>query len=157
VSQALSIDTLQRLQSVMTHMLEEAANANWQELSRLDSERRVLLEYIGTQALTHTDRLDGAAMASGQLQARQRLGHDHPATADKKSHATAMPAADARVTQSPEHQALCKTLKKLDQRIIDTVQQARRQLIEQTRDLRAQVCAKNGYEKARNMRTSSHS
>lgn len=41
---ALTISELVKVHTLMLSMLEEAVNANWQELNRLDSERRVLLE-----------------------------------------------------------------------------------------------------------------
>lgn len=44
MSEALTIAQLVKVHTLMLSMLEEAVNANWQELNRLDSERRVLLE-----------------------------------------------------------------------------------------------------------------
>lgn len=44
MSGALTISELVKVHTLMLSMLNEAVNANWQELNRLDSERRVLLE-----------------------------------------------------------------------------------------------------------------
>lgn len=124
----LSIEQLRRLEGIMQTMLAEANNANWQELSRLDSERRVLIDYQERSLGKHINAPDKAPAISS-----------------------------ARTTPNPEYLALSAELKALDKAITTTVLNARHALLEQTRGLRAQVSAKKGYEQANTMKVNSYS
>lgn len=56
MSQALTIAQLVKVHTLMLSMLDEAVNANWQELNRLDSERRVLLDENSSSTLTEQSK-----------------------------------------------------------------------------------------------------
>lgn len=157
----LSIEQLKRLHDIMQTMLAEANDANWQELSRLDSERRVLIEYRerlnGPRTTVHDKASDGVQASpdlqtesgentSGDLRSVQLSGS--PAAAETHS---------SRQAANPEYLALSAELKALDEAITTTVLNARQALLEQTRGLRAQVSAKKGYEQASTMKVSSYS
>ena len=127
MKQPLSIDQLKRLKVIMQMMLSEANNANWQELSRLDSERRVLIDFDAAVLDEHKDAVE-------------------PESAERKR----------SLDRQTEYQALSNELVAIDEEISNTVQKARQALLEQTRGLKAQVSAKKEYEQANTMKVSSY-
>ena len=127
MKQPLSIDQLKRLKVIMQMMLSEANNANWQELSRLDSERRVLIDFDAAVLDEHKDAVE-------------------PESAERKR----------SLDRQTEYQALSNELVAIDEEISNTVQKARQALLEQTRGLKAQVSAKKEYEQVNTMKVSSY-
>ena len=127
MKQPLSIDQLKRLKVIMQMMRSEANNANWQELSRLDSERRVLIDFDAAVLDEHKDAVE-------------------PESAERKR----------SLDRQTEYQALSNELVAIDEEISNTVQKARQALLEQTRGLKAQVSAKKEYEQANTMKVSSY-
>ena len=113
------------LHDIMQAMLHEASRSNWQELSRLDSERRVLLQYV--------DRADPQQATDNTI-------------ADEQRHADT-----SRSNPVPEEEQLRRCLLALDQEINLTVQNAREALVLETRDLRAQHTAQQSYARANAM------
>ncbi len=157
---SLSISQLKRLKDIMQTMLSEANNANWQELSRLDSERRVLIDY------------QAAATGRRNIQIDQTSGHrqqppdtqiattsDAPvgSTTEGVHSSSALSDPSTGFKPNPEYLALSTELTAIDKEISKTVQNARQALLEQTRGLRAQVSAKKEYEQASIMKVSSYS
>lgn len=156
----LSIEVLKRLKSVMQAMAVEANNADWQELSRLDNERRKLIDYKDHEA----DKRSAMVEAPGKGQLPQDISAESHLSARGGFQETYPPRSfrvtgsnDNATTRDPEYLALCKELTALDTEISNTVQKARQALLEQTRGLRAQVSAKKRYEQANTMKVSSYS
>ena len=156
----LSIEQLKRIKGIMLSMLAEASIANWQELSRLDSERRVMLNYQGRVS----DSSDGCQEISlgGQPVPVPRAESTRTAPEVLRtallSHSTKTPDNSSAVTvKSSEYHVLSAELAALDQEIITTVLKARQSVLEQTRGLQAQVSAKKCYEQANVMKVSSYS
>lgn len=129
----LSIDEMSRILVIMEQMLLEAANANWQELSRLDSERRVLLGYQERQRSNNE-----------LLQANDSL---RAAPGERET---------PEFTQTEEYLGLKERLMELDARITRKVDESRQLLIEQNRGLQAQVSAKKSYEHTRALPATSY-
>ena len=156
----LSISQLKKLRLIMRTMLSEANNANWQELSRLDSERRVLINYKSVATDTHKIQIDSAPS-----QRQQPRGIETESTSQARAGSTtpdtrASSALEGISTASKpdqEYLALSTELTAIDKEISKTVQAARQALLEQTRGLKAQVSAKNEYEQANIMKVSSYS
>lgn len=145
----------------MRTMLVEANNANWQELSRLDSERRVLIGYKERSA-KNNQKLDGntteAARPTSESVKVPGSMSQQEAQATSSSEATASTTVGSTgYSPTTEYVALSKELAALDKEITRTVLDARHALLEQTRVLRAQVSAKKGYEQANTMKISSYS
>lgn len=158
----LSIEQLKRLKGIMQTMLAEANNANWQELSRLDSERRVLIGYKERTRSTLDTQLNKGSEGA-QSSPRSSLANTGRGTRQEPQ-ATPLfesPASTAVSSIKPavisEHAALSAELTALDKEINTTVLSARNVMLEQTRVLRAQVSAKKGYEKANTIQISSYS
>ena len=95
----LSIVQLKQLKGIMQSMLAEANDANWQELSRLDSERRVLIGYTERTRTTHDTRLDEA---SKDGKASPPGSQTEPGSRIKpESQARPFPASPVSTTVSP--------------------------------------------------------
>ena len=157
---SLSISQLKRLKDIMQTMLSEANNANWQELSRLDSERRVLIKYKSA-ATDKPTTPDASTSASRQqpLNIHQRPTSQSHAESPAPGVRSSSTHSDNSTELKPdsEYLALSTELIAIDKEISRTVQKARQALLEQTRGLRAQVSAKNEYEQANIMKVSSYS
>ncbi|MFK7861400.1 MAG: hypothetical protein AB8B64_21470 [Granulosicoccus sp.] len=122
----LSTGELERLIEIMRDMYDFAMTSNWQELTRLDSERRVLLSYDSPVAspdtkYQHANHLTTAAM--------EHLHH-------KEAYDT---APDSR------SEGLISEIRHLDSQIVQTVLTQRKQLLKETRGLSAQMKVKNIY------------
>ncbi|ASJ71794.1 hypothetical protein [Granulosicoccus antarcticus] len=162
MSPSLSIEQLRQLKVIMQSMLSEASNANWQELSRLDSERRVLINY---KAATSVERKILGNPASQNAQQQQSEIDNGSGSTDRLNNSQRMrllPSLGSAHSAKPspsdlEYQALSAELTAIDKRISSTVQEARKVLLEQTRGLKAQVSAKKGYEQTKTMKVSSYS
>ncbi len=157
---SLSIDQLKRLKGIMQTMLLEANNANWQELSRLDSERRVLIDYkeraSGKPNVSHKASSGGQPPSDSQTGSGRVTPENLWATQPSRS-PVAPESRSAGTTPTREYLALSAELTELDKEITTTVLNARHALLEQTRGLRAQVSAKKRYEQANTMKVSSYS
>lgn len=114
MSNALHISELVKVHSVMLSMLEQAVNANWQELNRLDSERRILLENK----------------------------NDSP--------------VNRAITSNVDYKDWCNKILELDAKINETVVQAKKDLMKESRDLTAQKNAKKGYQNAASMQATTY-
>lgn len=135
--QSLSIDKLDALHRIMRAMLNEAASANWPELARLDNERRVLLEYSELQTATKVDVTAEQPEAVNNTPDETKVAQEHD--------------------RDPVYETLCKKLKSLDKQINETVENARELLVNETRDHRAQVTAKKGYDQANSIQYATYS
>lgn len=135
--QSLSIDKLDALHRIMCAMLNEAASANWPELARLDNERRVLLEYSEVQTATKVDVTAEQPEAVNNTPDETKVAQEHD--------------------RDPAYETLCKKLKSLDKQINETVENARELLVNETRDHRAQVTAKKGYDQANSIQYATYS
>ena len=158
----LSIVQLKQLKGIMQSMLAEANDANWQGLSRLDSERRVLIGYTERTRTTHDTRLDeaskdGKASPPGsQTEPGSRIKPESQARPFPESPVSTS-ISPVRTASNKEYVALSAELTALDNEINSTVLNARHALLEQTRVLRAQVSAKKRYEQTNTMKISSYS
>ncbi len=157
----LSIEQLKQLRSIMQTMLVEANNANWQELSRLDSERRVLIGYKERPGISNQKHGEKASEFA-QLRPASNKVSCSPTRSEARSVSSSEAAVSTTVNSTgnapdEEYVALSKELTALDKEITKTVLDARHALLEQTRVLRAQVSAKKGYEQANTMKISSYS
>lgn len=121
----LSITELDKLLQLMCKMQEAANSEDWQELSRLDSERRTLLNF--QQDWKNSKNGDVSSFDSGH-----QLLSDNSASANK-------------------HAALTKEILTLDEAIIAAVQTARQKLLAQNRGLLAQQRAKKLYAQTSSM------
>ncbi len=156
----LSIDQLKRLKVIMQMMLSEANNANWQELSRLDSERRVLIDFDAAVFGKNKDAVDPASGGRIRPLDIQREPVSQARASSSTQGARSSSALGEISTGSkpdPEYLALCTELVAIDEEISSTVQKARQVLLEQTRGFKAQVSAKKEYEQANTMKVSSYS
>lgn len=155
----LSIDQLEQLKSIMNLMLVEAKAENWPEISRLDGERRIILNYPEHARELHPSALSEPAISSGQ----------RPFALTPTVRATARPETsgslptddvDSREIESPAddgYRALSKDILELDSAIRKTIEDAKEALLKESRGMRAQVNAKKGYEKTSNMNPCSYS
>lgn len=152
-----SIRQLEQLKTVMTQMLVEANNANWQELSRLDSERRVILNYSENAADLKVRRMAAPAVSSslGPLALAGSSYRHSSRDAATVPHDT----GDAQPQDRPsdEYRSLSQQIMTLDAAIQTTVEDARSSLLKQSRGMRAQASAKKCYETTRNIKASSYS
>ncbi len=156
----LSIGQLKQLRIIMRTMLSEASNANWQELSRLDSERRVLIEYKTTATNRHKNAVDPATNNQQRpldIQKESEFQALAGSTTQGVRSSSALGDNSKRSKPNPEYLALSTELVAIDKEIFKTVQKARQALLEQTRGLKAQVSAKKEYEQANIMKVSSYS
>lgn len=152
-----SISQLEQLKVIMTQMLAEAKDGNWQELSRLDSERRVVLDYSDNRASKTAAPLAAPAVSSsyGPLALAGCAYRRSPAKAFKEEQLTA--DKHQREVFSEQYCALSRQLMELDAEIKTTVESARKALLTQSRGMRAQVIAKKGYETTQKIKASSYS
>lgn len=118
---AFSNAELVSLTRLMQKMLLATEAAEWDELSRLDSERRALLNYTSE----HKD-LRIQQVATSQDVQSQRIDNIAP-------------------ENDPERAALIEEITILDQKILASAQSARKKLLDKNHDLSAQVKAKNLY------------
>lgn len=132
---AFTLAELKELICLMQRMLQEATDANWQALARLDSERRVLIQY---NDLLVTDQAGNTSETTTPT----------PSTSNKKS--------SAEIHFNPEHQALIHQIRQLDAQILQTLTNAKELLLRKNRGLNAQATAQRGYAKAQSI-TTSHS
>lgn len=162
MNSTLSVEQLKQLKGIMQSMLAQANNANWQELSRLDSERRVLIGYNERTTSTRNALL-GNAVESGKSPATGLQAESESAA---QQEVQTIPLAESGTTgatnpirKAPtrEYANLSAEIISLDKQITSTVVNARQALLDQTRVLRAQVSAKKGYENANTMKISSYS
>jgi len=128
--QALSVADLERLIEIMRNMHVVATDSNWQELARLDSERRALLKFDSAQVMSITHN-ETSNELSGIPQATKHTKNN--------------PAQDSY------WQALVTQIVSLDKEIIHTVQSQRRRLLDENRGLSAQTRAKNEYAQTSSM------
>lgn len=155
MNKPLSIEQLKRIKGIMQSMLAEASNANWQELSRLDSERRVTIDY--QEEASGKNKAFCEASAGGQPHPVQHQESEGTAPEVLRGTLTAPLQSSAETVPNPEYRELTAELAALDKQIITTVLNARQSLLEQTRGLQAQVSAKKGYEQASTMKVYSYS
>lgn len=153
----LSLDQLQQLESIMQKMLIEANAANWPELSRLDGERRILLNYP-----ENARELRAAAMATPAISSGQRPVPLTPSAIQTNNGSLSGSSSqdddgeqDARTLEACRR--LSKELLELDATIKKTIESAKEALLKESRGMRAQVSAKKGYEQANNMTPRSYS
>ncbi len=155
----LSIDQLEQLKSIMHLMLIEAKAENWPELSRLDGERRIILNYPEHARELHPSALSEPAISSGQrpfaltpaVRAAARPDTSGSLPADDTDSRENQPLAD------DGYRALSKDVLELDSAIRKTIEDAKEALLKESRGMRAQVNAKKGYEKTSNMSPCSYS
>ncbi|MGQ7848494.1 hypothetical protein ACUNV4_28620 [Granulosicoccus sp. 3-233] len=153
----LSLAQLEKLKSIMQMMLLEARNSNWPELSRLDGERRVVLNYPENAHEQHTAALAKPAISSGQ--------RPFALTPDAKASSLPDTASSARPAGTPEnhvpaddrYRVLSQEVMDLDSAIRKAIEAAKEAFLTESRGMRAQVNAKKGYEKTSNMKPRSYS
>lgn len=156
----LSIDQLEQLKSIMHLMLVEAKAENWPELSRLDGERRIILNYPEHARELHPSALSEPAISSGQRPFALTPTVRAAARADTSGSLPATDDADSRKNESPAdlgYRTLSKDVLELDSAIRKTIEDAKEALLKESRGMRAQVNAKKGYEKTSNMNPCSYS
>ncbi len=153
----LSIEQLERLKSIMNTMLLEARNSNWPELSRLDSERRIVMNYPKDACETYRAALSRPAISSGQRPfALEPSARTMPSSRDETHSA---PVARGTDTSAPDerYRRLSNEVMDLDVEIRKTIEQAKEALLTESRGMRAQVNAKKGYEETSKMKSRSYS
>lgn len=145
----LTTAQLKRLRSVMQHMLSAAASADWEELSRLDQQRRVILDYPAQNRHADTAPSGIQAISSGgrplPLQPRQAnadMTRDDPHASEQESHVS-------HALHDRQHQALVEEVMTLDADIKSQIEQARQSLLQESRQVKAQIKARNGYVQTR--------
>ena len=118
----LSNTELVELFSLMQRMLKATEAAEWDELSRLDGERRTLLALPPQHGNHTTQRVQSAANS-------------------------VQPSCDTdgKVKSTSDRADLIEKITMLDQSILDVTRDARRKLLSENRDLSAQVKARNLY------------
>lgn len=123
---ALSITELERLIVIMRQMQQHASSANWQELARLDTERRALLKYDAAADSSHNDSQSTQTDQSSPDSERQ------------------VDSLHSRPNDSL-HESLVQEIQALDRQIINEAAAAREKLLVLNRGLNDQVKAKNLY------------
>lgn len=152
----LSMNQLEQLRPVMENMLEEAKAGNWSELSQLDSKRRDILRYPAEGSSREPANTATPAIASGS----RPLSLLPPALAVSAANALAARSRkDQGNTQAPvnaRHEALSRELMQLDKDIKSTIEQAKMALLQESREVRAQISARKRYEQTSNMKLPSY-
>lgn len=129
MSDPLSHDKLLKLLSIMQQMLVEATQANWQELDRLDNERRILIDF--DPGFDKTKTIYKATVVSRS---------DNPGTI----HRSNWTDSDCN-SNNMDIKTLTKQIMQLDLSIMKTVTEARGMSLDQNRVLADQVKAKDCY------------
>lgn len=142
MTKPLTHSELESLISIMNRMLVEANSSNWQALNRLDSERRVILQY--------KDKLNQSTPASENYSDDQRLLQ----TASVTNQAGVDSIGNGDNQQAPNYRELVAKVIELDRILISTAQEARQDLLLKKRQNANQFKAKQGYAKAILLRTS---
>lgn len=124
--QPLQTNSLVRLVKIMNDMHDCATSGDWQELARLDVQRRVILEF------SSADVEDTKTDVAGKMQYARYLNPSH---IEGKSHS----ANDSK------RDFLIGEIRSLDKRILDVVQTGRQRLLDENRGLSAQTKAKELY------------
>ncbi|MFK8079279.1 MAG: hypothetical protein AB8B97_03260 [Granulosicoccus sp.] len=128
----LLTEDLERLLNIMHDMHEYAKISNWEELLRLDNERRALLRFNPAQV--------------------ESIGYEP--TADVSTVKNLLNLDSKSVdTSTPEscRKALVREISDLDKQIISTVHVKRQRLLDKNRDLSAQTQAKRQYAQTSSM------
>lgn len=156
MSSRLTILQLQQLKSIMQKMLAEASAANWSELSRLDGERRVVLDYPENAREMNALAAPRAAISSGQRPLSLEPTVHQPETTNVSAFSQTDDSHAADGPSDDNYRRLSKELMELDASIKKTIEDAREVLLNESRVIRAQVSAKKGYEKTSNMKSRSY-
>lgn len=130
--QPLNLQELERLLEIMRDMHDISISDNWQELARLDSERRALL------------RFDATVEVSDHL-------HQDQSTLIPKPLAPAEPVDTDLPVELSHRDSLIQEILSLDAQILEVVQSKRQRLLDENRGLSAQLKAKQLYAKTSSM------
>lgn len=130
--QPLGTEDLVRLVTIMRSMHDVVTDADWQELARLDSERRALLKYDPSSAFP---------IDNDQVPANVLLGQPASTGFNDRNNSE----SDSR------RESLIAEILSLDEQIISTVQNARQRLLNENRGLSGQRKAKELYAKTSSM------
>lgn len=128
-----SLKQLQQLLDVMEKMHSEALVANWDELTKLDQERRAIMKFDESSRDFQSplkNRVNSLSTPNSRMGTNQNT------------------------TVTMEYRKLTDGICHLDKVIHETVANAKKSLLLQKRNLKAQAAAQKNYAQAQSMTTS---